>query len=181
MKGVTIKMCKYFMQVIKQNQLPYLLNEEKEVFDRVFKQIRENKLYNEVWDIIEQEANRIVAEECTPEWNRISAEMQELNKEKAELEKKVEEAKKNEETIDEEVTKRIQEIIVLLSQKSDESSKIGTDANIKLNNFKDELIDGKYKGTFCFDLHDKDYDLVNRVTGWSVYDWKTEWNVVVPN
>lgn len=180
MHWVSIKQCKYFMQVIKQNQLPYLLNEEKKVVDTVYKLIRDNWLYNEVGKIIEDEANRIVREECEPEWTRISGEMQELNKEKTELEKKVEEAKKNEETIDEEVTKRIQEIIVLLSQKSDESSKVGTDANIRLNNFKDELIDNKYKTTYCFDMHDKDYELINRITWWSVYDWETEWNVVAP-
>ena len=88
MKPVKIKQCKYFMQVVKENHLPYLLNEEKEVFDTVYKLIRDNKLYNDVWNIIEKEANRIVKEECEPEWDRISKEMNKLNVEREELQKK---------------------------------------------------------------------------------------------
>ena len=60
--------------------------------------------------------------------------------------------------------------------------KVSTVLKAKLiYNCKDDLIDNEYKETNCFDLHDKEYDLVNRVIGWSVYDWQVEWNVIAPN
>lgn len=181
MKPVKIKQCKYFMQVVKENHLPYLLNEEKEVFDKVYKLIIKNSLYNEVWDIIEKEANRIVKEECEPEWDRISKEMNKLNVEREELQKKIDKVKadwKNVSKKDEEKMNKLNEEI---SNLSDESADVWVKANAKLNEFKDNLIDGKYKKTSCFDLHDADYKLIDRVIGWSVYDWEIEWNVVVPN
>lgn len=173
MKWVTIKSAKYFIQVIKQNQLPYLLNEEKEVFDKVYKAIRDNKLYNSVWDVIEKEANRIVDEECKPRWNELADEMRKLNEEREELNKKEKKTKKDEE--------KIEKLNKAISEKSEEYEKIWQEANAKLNQFKDEYIDGKYKKTYCFDLHDSEYDLVNRVIGWSVYDWQTEGNIIAPN
>ena len=169
MKGVTIKMCKYFMQVIKQNQLPYLLNDEKEIFDRVYRLIMKNKLYNDVGNTIEKEANRIVNEECKPKWEALGKEMEELNKQIEELNKA--EEKDNE---------KIEELSKQISEKSSEIEKIGTEANAKLNEFKDNLIDTEYKTTYCFDLHNNEYDLVNRVIWWSVYDWQTEGNIVAP-
>lgn len=173
MKGVKIKQAKYFMQVIKQNQLPYLLNKEKEVFDTVYKAIRDNKLFNDVGNIIEKEANRISNEECAPEWKRIGDEMNKLNEERNELDKKEDKT--------EEENDRIKEISDKISELSSEAEKVWQEANIRLNKFKDDLIDGEYKDTNCFDLHDKEYDLVNRVIGWSVYDWQVEWNVIAPN
>ena len=157
------------MQVIKQNQLPYLLKEEKEIFDIVFKNIRDNKLYNDVGSIIEKEANRIVNEECKPKWNVLSKEMEELNKQREELDKAEEKDKE-----------KIEELSKQISEKSEEYEKIWIEANARLSDFKDNLIDTEYKTTFCFDLHDNEYDLINRVIGWSVYDWQTEWNVVAP-
>jgi chaperonin cofactor prefoldin len=116
MKGVKIKQAKYFMQVIKQNQLPYLLKEEKEVFDTVYKAIRDNKLFNDVGNIIEKEANRIVNEECKPEWERISEEITKLNDERNELDKK--------EDRTEEENDRIKEIGDKISELSSESEKV---------------------------------------------------------
>lgn len=161
------------MQVVKENHLPYLLNEEKEIFDTVYKAIRDNKLFNDVWNIIEKEANRIVDEECKPKWNELAEEMRKLNEEREELNKKEKKTKKDEE--------KIEELNKVISEKSEEYEKVWQEANVKLNTFKDSLIDEKYKTTYCFDLHDSEYDLVNRVIGWSVYDWVVEWNVVVPN
>ena len=37
MKPVKLRMIRFFMQSIEENRLPYLLNEEKEVFDKVVK------------------------------------------------------------------------------------------------------------------------------------------------
>lgn len=180
MKSVKIKQCKYFMQVIKQNQLPYLLNEEKEVFDTVYKAIRDNKLYNDVGNIIEKEANRIVDEECKPRWNEIAEKMNSLNSEREALEKKQKELAEGKK-LSKKDSERLEELNKEISGLSEEYEQIWIQANKKLNEFKDSLIDSKYEHTACFDLHDSEYDLVNRVIGWSVYDWETEWNVVAPN
>lgn len=169
MKHVTVKQLKYFNQIIQENKLPYLLNEEKEVFDSVVKQARDNNLYNVVWSEIETEANRIVDEECKPEWDRLIKQIEEAKTKIIELEKAEEK--------DEEAIKANQEII---DNAMEQYQKVSDEANVKLNEFKENLLATKYKESYCFDLHDSEYNLIDRVTGWSVYDGKHETNVTVP-
>ena len=169
MKHVTVKQLKYFNQIIQENKLPYLLNEEKEVFDSVVKQARDNNLYNVVWKEIETEANRIVDEECKPEWDKLIKQIEEAKTKIVELEKAEEK--------DEEAIKANQEII---DNAMEQYQKVSDEANVKLNEFKENLLATKYKESYCFDLHDSEYSLIDRVTGWSVYDGKHETNVTVP-
>lgn len=164
---VRIKQLKYFSDIIRQNQLPYLLNSEKEVFDKVYIESLHNELFNKVWADIEREANRIVEEECKPEWDRILKQMEETKSKINELEKAEEK--------DEEAIKSNQEIVDGLI---DEYQKISDTANAKLNEFKESYINNNYKDATCFLLDEEDYNLVDRVTGWSVYDWKNDTGIV---
>lgn len=178
-KSVSIRQCRYFQWLIKENHLPYLLNEEKEVFDLVYKTIRDNKLYNKVWQTIEDEANRIIAEECQPKWNEIIAEL-DLNKKDSEDILKKEKELPEWESLSEEDRAKLEEYTQKSKDLVDAYEKVTTEANARLEEFKNNLLDNEYKNTKCFDLKNKDYDLIQRVTWWSVYDGQTEWNIVLP-
>lgn len=170
-KPVRIKQCKYFQDIIKQNQLPYLLNSEKEVFDRVYVSIRDNELYNRVWWAIEAEGKRLIDEEVTPVTDELLVKMDEVRKEKVELETKEEKT--------EEDNAKIEELETVMASLVEEYQDTYTKANNKLNEFKNNYIDNNYKDATCFLLTDEDYDLINKVTGRSIYDGQTEWNEVV--
>ena len=147
MKPVKLRMIRFFMQSIEENRLPYLLNEEKEVFDKVVKLCRENGLYAKVGEEIEEFARALVESKCKPVWTDIANRMADAGKERDEL------AKKEEKT--EEEDKRLEELTTLLSNMNDEYQKVTDDANKELNEFKDKTL-AQYKDTSCFDLHDKE-------------------------
>ena len=164
---VRIKQCKLFSDNIRANQLPYLLNSEKEVFDKVYIAVRDNELYNKVWMDIEREANRIVEEECKPEWNRLIKQIEEAKTKITELEKAEEK--------DEEAIKANQEIV---DNSMEQYQKVSDEANAKLNEFKEDYINNNYKDATCFLLDEEDYKLVDKIIGWSVYDWKNDTGIV---
>lgn len=174
---VRIKQCKYMTDIVRQNQLPHLLSvvrngeskSELEVFDTVYLKCLENELFNKVWADIEREANRIVEEECKPEWDRILKQMEEAKTKIAELNEKEEK--------DEEAIRANQEIVDWLI---DEYQKVSDTANAKLNEFKESYINNNYKDATCFLLDEEEYNIINRITWWSVYDGKNDTNIVVP-
>lgn len=171
MKPVKVRMVKYLLQCIQENHLPYLLNEEKEVMDKVYLLARDNALFNKVWKEIEEFANSLVESKCKPQRDVIIKDMENIKKEMEEFEWK-------EEKSDEDKT-QLEELQKKMDEKMDEYQQVSKDANAELDEYKEKVLD-EYKHTSCFDLHDKEYNLIDKILGRSVYDWETEWNVIAP-
>ncbi len=171
MKHVKLRMVKYFVQSISENQLPYLKNKEKEVFDKVLELCESNKLYADVWEEIETEAKRLVRENCEPKWKEIIWEMSELWNKRNELNKQLESI--DDEDFQKDINEKLDWINKRISDLNEEYQKITDDANKELAEFKETVL-ARYKDTSCFDLKDNEYNIIDSKIKWSVYDWLAE-------
>lgn len=117
--------------------------------------MRWSELYNEVWWRIQTEADRIVKEECMPQWNELSEKMKPLSPERDALDKEKAADKDN---FPEEKQKRLDELNAELSKLAQEYQAVTDKANERLAKFKDEEIE-KAEG-WCFFLEDDEYDFV---------------------
>lgn len=161
---ITIKQAKIFQQSIVENKFWYLKLKEHEVLDSVLEEVEKSELYNRVGKDIEDYANKLVNEECKPQWDDIIAKMQPLNEERNELEKK----KASEEGLTEEEDKRYEELNNLISASMDEYQKVSETANKKLEEFKEKTIE-ENPGA-CFFVEEDVYNLVDKHTGWKIYE-----------
>lgn len=161
MKSVWIKECKLLEQAVKQNSFGYLTLAEHAIVDKAVEGMRASELYNEIWGKIWAEWERLVNEECIPEWNKISEEMRPLWEERNELDKEKAADKDN---FSEEKQKRLDELNVSLSNLMEKYQAVTDAANKKLEEFKENLINENQGG--CFFLEDEDYDFVAKFVGW---------------
>ena len=164
MQGVNIKQTKLFMQAINENKFGYLTLKEHEILDWVLEQAKDSELYNSVGKDIEEYANKLVKEECEPEWNRISEEMKPLG----ELRNKLAEKKAKGEEWTDENEAQLNWLDKEMSDLSAEYQKVTDTANEKLNKFKEERI-AQEEGA-CFLVEDNVYEFVDKKTGWKVFE-----------
>lgn len=167
MQGVNIKQTKLFMQAINENKFGYLTLKEHEILDWVLEQAKASELYNSVGKDIEEYANKLVKEECEPEWNRISEEMKPLGEEANKLEKE-KAAIPADWVWEEEKENKLKDLNKQISDLSNEYQKITDTANEKLNKFKEERI-AQEEGA-CFLVEDDVYEFVDKKTGWKVFE-----------
>ena len=161
---ITIKQSRLFQQAIIENKFWYLKLKEHEVLDSVLEEMEKSELFNKVGKDIEDYANKLVNEECKPQWDDIIAKMQPLNEERNELEKK----KASEEKLTEEEDKRYEELNNLISASMEEYQRVSDEANKKLEEYKEKLIE-ENPGA-CFFVEEDVYNLVDKHTGWKIYE-----------
>ena len=165
MKSVNVKEARLFEQwanttlasVKWVEMLQY--EKDKDVILKAWQELKDSKLYQEVWEDIQAKAQKIVDEKCIPEWNRISAEMRPIWEKINELEK--EKASIPEDwTWEEEKETELKELHKKLSDLSDEFQKVTDEANKELDEYKDKRIREEQGG--CFLLEDDEYNLIGK-------------------
>ena len=158
--AVNVREAKLMEQAFSKNSFRYLTLDEHKVLDKAYKALKESEVYNKVGWEIQAEAERLVAEKCMPEWNRISEEMKPLGelrnklaKEKAEIpEDWVWEAEKE---------AQLNGLDKEMSDLSAEYQKVTDEANAELNEFKEEKINNTKEA--CFFLSEEDYQFVGEL------------------
>ena len=167
MQGVNIKQTRLFMQAINENDFGYLTLKEHEMLDWVLEQAKTSELYNSVGKDIEDMANKIVKEECEPEWKRISEAMHPLGDKANELEKEKAAAPTSDQW-PEEKEKELTDLNKQIANLADEYQKVTDAANAKLNEYKENRISEEQWA--CFLVEDDVYDIVDSKIGWRVYE-----------
>jgi len=157
--AVNVREAKLMEQAFSKNSFRYLTLDEHKTLDKAYKTLKESEVYNKVGWEIQAEAERLVAEKCMPEWNRISEEMKPLGEERNRLAKEKAEAKEWE-WLQESEDKLI-EVDKKIADLSSEYQSVTDKANAELNEFKEEKINSTKEA--CFFLSEEDYQFVGEL------------------
>jgi len=157
--AVNVREAKLMEQAFSKNSFRYLTLDEHKTLDKAYKALKESEVYNKVGWEIQAEAERLVAEKCMPEWNRISEEMKPLWEERNRLAKEKAEAKEWE-WLQESEDKLI-EVDKKIADLSGEYQSVTDKANVELNEFKEEKINSTKEA--CFFLSEEDYQFVGEL------------------
>lgn len=157
--AVNVREAKLMEQAFSKNSFRYLTLDEHKALDKAYKALKESEVYNKVGWEIQAEAERLVAEKCMPEWNRISEEMKPLGEERNRLAKEKAEAKEWE-WLQESEDKLI-EVDKKIADLSSEYQSVTDKANAELNEFKEEKINSTKEA--CFFLSEEDYQFVGEL------------------
>lgn len=157
--AVNVREAKLMEQAFSKNSFRYLTLDEHKALDKAYKALKESEVYNKVGWEIQAEAERLVAEKCMPEWNRISEEMKPLGEERNRLAKEKAEAKEWE-WLQESEDKLI-EVDKKIADLSGEYQSVTDKANAELNEFKEEKINSTKEA--CFFLSEEDYQFVGEL------------------
>lgn len=157
--AVNVREAKLMEQAFSKNSFRYLILDEHKTLDKVYKALKESEVYNKVGWEIQAEAERLVAEKCMPERNRISEEMKPLGEERNRLAKEKAEAKEWE-WLQESEDKLI-EVDKKIADLSGEYQSVTDKANAELNEFKEEKINSTKEA--CFFLSEEDYQFVGEL------------------
>lgn len=164
MKSVNVKEARLFQQWLNTTiasttwkDLINFINTELPAITEAWKKLDESELYNTVWNNIEKKANEIVENKCKPEWDRIAEEMKTLWEKRNELAKQ--KASWNWTDNDE---GKITELDKKISDLSNEAQKITDNANKKLEEYKDKLIDESEWAAFF--LEDDEYEIIKKLS-----------------
>lgn len=156
--AVNIRECKLIDQAFAKNSFRYLTLDEQKTLDKIYKAMKESEVFTKVGGEIQAEGERLVREECIPEWNRISEEMRPLGKERNVLDK---EKAADKENFPKEKEERLEELNKKLWELTSEYNSVTDKANAKLSVFKEEKINSNKKA--CFFLSEEDYQFIGEL------------------
>lgn len=158
--AVNVRECKLIDQAFAKNSFRYLTLDEHKILDKVYKALNESEVFNKVAEEIKTEWERLVKENCIPEWNRISEEMKPLGEERNALDKEKASipADGTWETAKQE---RLDELNKRLGELTEEYNSVTDKANVELSAFKEEKINNTKEA--CFFLNEDDYQFVGEL------------------